>query len=466
MDGKLYSKSAVDKYMNDNLFFNDEKLKKYYLRDEARDLGKFRKRVKEKFSTKSFDKFVYVCVTDITRDIILTTVGEISEFMKNKGDLVVSGGEAFNMYMPYDKRVVTTDIDAKFVPRVTYDAKYFGKLQAIKLIMWDKLGQIAQRLNARVKARILTMDKKVLKYLGIGFKQRGPYVTRRYTLIKKKKARTNNKPSKGDVFIDVELFALDLNIRFFSPVKGKIDDTTLGGLLDIPYMRPREFGYDVIRTLKKGVTYRNAVTNKMIINKKIFVASKEFLIDDIYLMHTLKLRPEKKEKDRQRLLRLAQMFDKRVKSTDSIEAIFKRVKSKLTRVYSSKVTKRRDVSMKSALQVNPQKYAKYTTEPSREKLSKQIVHGVNPVTRNAVVEGYERSNGNQRFNLNTLKWKRNNSNAYTGNEFAMRPIEQQKIPRDLNVQATLYGFKPRRDGWVPKPLLQRSAAIPFIGLKK
>ena len=185
MDGKLYSKSAVDKYMNDNLFFNDEKLKKYYLRDEAGDLGKFRKRVKEKFSTKSFDKFVYVCVTDITRDIILTTVGEISEFMKNMGDLVISGGEAFNMYMPYDKRVVTTDIDAKFVPRVTYDAKYFGKLQAIKLIMWDKLGQIAQRLNARVKTRILTMDKKVIKYLGIGFRQHSPYVTRRYTLIKR-----------------------------------------------------------------------------------------------------------------------------------------------------------------------------------------------------------------------------------------------------------------------------------------
>lgn len=465
MDVKLYSKPAIDKYMNDNLFFNDDKLKKYYLRDEARDLGKFRKRIKDKFSTKTFDKFVYVCVTDITRDIILTTIGELSEFMKSMGDLVVSGGEAFNMYMPYDKRVVTTDIDAKFVPRITYDAKYFGKLQAIKLIMWDKLGQIAQRLNTRIKARILTMDRKVLKYLGIGFKQDGPYVTRRYTLIKKKKARTNNKPAKGDVFIDVELFALDLNLRVFSPEKGKIDNIVLGGLLDIPYMRPREFGYDVIRTLKKGVTYRNVTTNKLIINKKIYVASKEFLIDDIYLMHTLKLRPEKREKDRQRLLRLAQMFDKRIKSTDSIEAIFKRVKSKLTRVYTSKVTKRRDVSMKKALQVNPQKYAKYTTEPSREKLSKQIVHGVNPVTKSAVVEGYERSNGNQRFNLNTLRWKRNNTNAYTGNEFALRPIEHKPIPRDLNVQATLYGFKPRRDGWVPKPLLQRSAAIPFIGLK-
>ena len=386
--------------------------------------------------------------------------------MKSMGDLIISGGEAFNMYMPYEKRVVTSDIDAKFVPRISYDAKYFGKLQAIKLILWDKLGQIAQRLNSRIKNRILSMDSKVLKYLGIGFKQSGAFVTRRYTLIKKKKTRENNKAGKGDVFIDVELFALDTNIRFFSPEKGKIVDTVLGGLLDIPFMRPREFGYDVVRTLKKGITYRNVTTNKMIINKKVFVASKEFLIDDIYLMHTLKLRPEKKEKDRQRLIRLAGMFVKNVKSTDSIETIFKRVKPKLKRVYTAKVTKRRDVSMKNALRVNPQKYKQYTTEPSKERLSKQIVHGVVPVLRNTVVEGYERSNGNQRFNLNNLKWKRANNNSYVKNEFPMRPIQAQNIPKNLNMPATLYGFRPRRDGWVPKPLLERSAAIPFVGLKR
>jgi len=160
-------------------------------------------------------------------------------------------------------------------------------------------------------------------------------VTRRYTLIKKKKTRANSKVGKGDIFIDVELFALDTSIRYFSPEKDKIMDVTLGGLLDIPFMRPREFGYDVIRTLKKGITYRNVNSNKMIINKKIFIASKEFLIDDIYLMHSLKLRPEKKEKDRQRLLRLAQTFVKTVKSTDSIDTIFKIVKPKLkTSVYS------------------------------------------------------------------------------------------------------------------------------------
>jgi hypothetical protein len=160
------------------------------------------------------------------------------------------------------------------------------------------------------------------------------------------------------------------------------------------------------------------------------------------------------------------MFVKNIKSTDSIETIFKRVKPKLKKVYTAKVTKRRDVSIKNALRVNPQKYKQYTTEPSRERLSKQIVHGVAPVLRNTVVEGYERSNGNQRFNLNNLKWKRANNNSYVKNEFPMRPIQARNIPKNLNMPATLYGFRPRRDGWVPKPLLERSAAIPFVGLKR
>ena len=149
---------------NENLFFRDAKLKKYFDRNAARDLGKFRKRMRDTYGSKSFEKFVYVFVTDACRDIILNTVGEISEHMKTMGDLVVSGGEAFNMYMPYNDRIVTSDIDAKFVPRIAYDAKYFGKLQAVKLILWDKLGQIAQKLNQRVKTRIMSMDKKIIKF--------------------------------------------------------------------------------------------------------------------------------------------------------------------------------------------------------------------------------------------------------------------------------------------------------------
>ena len=183
-------------------------------------------------------------------------------------------------------------------------------------------------------------------------------------------------------------------------------------------------------------------------------------------MHSLKLRPEKKGKDRQRLIRLAQTFVKTVKSTDSIETVFKRVKPKLKRVYTSRITKSRNVSITKALRVNPQKYKRYTTEPSRERLSKQIVHGVNPVVRNTIIEGYNRSNGNQRFNTKTLKWTRETDNKYVKNEFALRPTEHQTIPKNVNMSSTLYGFRPRRDGWVPKPLLERSATIPFVGLKR
>ena len=256
MDEKIYPKETIEKFMNDNLLFKDSKLKKYFDRNEQRDLKKFRDRVHSSYPDKDFEKMIYVFITDSIRDIILQTTGELTEFLKSSGDLIISGGEAFNMYVDFKDRIVTSDIDAKFVPHMKTNAKYFGKLQALKLLLWNKLGEISSRLNARIKNRILAQKGKLTKFLGVGFKNKGPYVTRRYTLIKKKKTRENNNPGKGDVFIDVELFALDLNVRYLSPKTGKIQDFTMGGILDIPFMRPDEFGSDVALTRKKGITYR------------------------------------------------------------------------------------------------------------------------------------------------------------------------------------------------------------------
>ena len=81
------------------------------------------------------------------------------------GDVIVSGGEAFNLYVDYADRIITTDIDAKFVPRMAVNPQYFGKLQATKLILWNKLGEIAKRLNTRIKKRILSMKNKHPKLL-------------------------------------------------------------------------------------------------------------------------------------------------------------------------------------------------------------------------------------------------------------------------------------------------------------
>ena len=466
MDTSLYSTNAIGKYFNEYMFFGDEKLKKYYTRNQAGDLKKFRQHMHNKYPTKDFEKMVYVFVTDTIRGIILDTIGELSTFLKPMGNLIISGGEAFNIYMPMNDRVVTSDIDAKFVPTIPYNAKYFGKLQAVKLLLWNKLGEISKKLNTRIKNVLLkTSHKKFMKFTGIGFKQNGPYVTRRYTLIKKKKSGSTSTPSKGDIFIDVELFALDLNMRVFTPKSGRIEDYTVGGILDIPFMRPKEFGYDVTKTFKRGISYKKHGSAEIKRNPNIYIASKEFLIEDIYLMQKLGLRPEKREKDRQRLFKLGKTMSKTITSRDSMETIFNKVKHKLRHGKTTRVQSGR-VSIKKALDVNPRKYTTFTTEPSSERLSKQFVHAIKPSVNNVIVEGYEKTHGNQKFNTNSLTWKPATNNAYIKNEFPLRPSEAQPLPPGLNTQATLYGFKPRRDGWVPKPLLRKAAEIPFIGLKK
>ena len=468
MDTDIYSEAAIQKFLNENFLFKDAKLKKYYDRNEQRDLGKFRYRVQTTYGKKDFEKIVYLLITNSLRDIILETIGEISEHMKNMGDLIVSGGEAFNLYVEYNNRIITTDIDAKFVPRMPVNPKFFGKLQATKLILWDKMGEIAKRLNTRVRKRMTLMKSKhpkLFKFLGLSIPPSGPSVTRRYTLIKKKKSGMGNDPKRGDVFIDVELFALDLNTRFFSPSSGKIENVTLGGILDIPFMRPKEFGYEVVLTRRKGITYRNRNTGKLVRNNNVYVASREFLIEDIYLMSKLKLRPEKKEKDRQRLVKLAQLLDKRVKPTDSIDDIFKRVKSLIIKQGAPATKKNARVSIVQAARVDPFKYKNFTTKPSEEKLSKQIVHGLKPVTNNVNINGYKNSSGNKRLNLKNLKWKNVNNNSYVKNEVKLRPENAKKLPKNINFTNTLYGYNPRRNVWVPKNVINKSAAIPFVGLK-
>ena len=469
MDIEIYPESVINRYMYENLFFKDDKLKKYYERNEARDLNKFRTRVHTKFGSNSFEKMMYVFVTDSIRDIILETTGELTEAMKSMGDLIVSGGEAFNLYVDYKERIVTGDIDAKFIPRIPVNSEFFGKLQAIKLILWDKLGEIAKKLNIRVKNRISSMQKKhpkLFKFMGIGFKKTGPYVTRRYTLIKKKKTGDGRTPSKGDIFIDVELFALDLNIRYFSPEFGKITDSTMGGILDIPFMRPGEFGHEVALTRRKGIAYRNKQTGRLVVNNKLLIASKEFLIEDIYLMNKLKLRPEKKEKDRVRLMKLARLFDKRIKSTDTIDKMFKMVRRKIAKTATTTKVSNGRVSMKNASNVDPYKYKKFTTIPMKDRLSKQFVHGLKTIVKNVNVPGYNRSNGNQRFNLNKFEWVKNDRLSYVKNELNLRPTESMKLPNNIPINKTLYGFNPRRNIKIPRKVLNKSAAIPFVGLKK
>jgi hypothetical protein len=462
MDTEIYSEAVINRFMKKNLFFNDSLLEKYYKSD---NLAAFRKRVHRVHNKESFEKMIYAVVTDSVRDIILKTAAELSEFLKPMGDLVVSGGEAFNMYLERADRLVTSDIDTKFIPIIPYDDKYFGKLQGIKLLLWNKLGEIARRINMRIKKR-LSSKTKLGRFLGLGFAEKGPYVTRRYLLIKKKKSQSGGEPSKGDIFIDVELFALDLNLRYFSIEKGKITQEVLGGMLDIPFMRPKEFGYEAIQSKKQGVTYKNKDTGAMVHDKRLYVAGKQFLLDDVYLMQKLGLRPEKKEKDRQRMYKLAKMITKgsKINPTDSINTIYNRTRNKLKSV---RFTSRRkgNVNMSLAAKVDPMRYKEFTTKPREDRLSKQLVYGVKTTVPNVNIPGYTKTHGNQRFNLNRQEWVKNTSKSYVKNEYNYRPTSSKNIPNTIDYTKLLYGYKPLRDKWIPRPIIKKAAMIPFVGLK-
>jgi len=463
MDTEIYSEAVINRFLKKNLFFNDTVLERYY---QTNNLVAFRKRVHRLHKDKTFETIVYAIVTDSVRDVILKTAAEISEFLKPMGDLIVSGGEAFNMYLDRKDRLITSDIDTKFVPRFTYDDKYFGKLQATKLLLWNKLGEISKRIGEKVKSRI-SKNTKIARFIGLNFAESGPYVTRRYILIKKKKTQTRGaEPSKRDVFIDVELFALDLNIRYFSIGKGRITQEVLGGILDIPFMRPKEFGYEVIDAKKLGVTYKNKDTGSIVHDKRLYVAGKRFLLDDVYLMQKLGLRPEKKEKDRQRMYKLAKMIVKNanVRPTDDINTIYEHTHDR-TNTPQFRTLRSGSVNMSQAARVDPMKYLEYTTKPNEDRVSKQLVYGVKTSVPTISVPGYVRTHGNQRFDLNKQEWVKNTSPTYIRNQYNYRPTTGKSISSNINTTKLLYGYNPVRDKWVPRSIIKRSSQIPFVGLK-
>ena len=77
-----------------------------------------------------------------------------------------------------------------------------------------------------------------------------------------------------------------------------------------------------------------------------------------------------------------------------------------------------------------------------------------------------KSSGNQRFNTNTKEWVKAKNPYYVKNEYQLRPINGSSIPKNINQTKTLYGYKPRRNNWVPKSIIEKAADIPYVGLKK
>ena len=458
MDTDFYSDKTILAFVKSALCQGDAKLFQWYLKGNA---ARFRERLARKFPGADLQPVVYACVTDMIRDLVLDTIGSLTVALKSAGDLIVSGGESFNMYFSKEHRIITSDIDTKFVPAL----EGYENLQKIKLKLWTLLGQHAKRLDTRIRDRIRQLARsRVGRILGISVGRTGPWVTRRFTLIpKKRRTLSSDAVSPEDVLIDVELFALDLKMRHFSVEKKRIVPVNLGGILDIALMRRGEMGYEVAHGRNQGVQYFDRARRRIRADRRILFASRRFLVEDLFLMQRLGLRPNKRAKDRARMYQFATavLGLKGLKKSDAVGTIFKKCEKVLGKAPGPVAPKSRPRPRPRFVfrSADPRKYARWTTHPNPEKMYQLIGAGYK-------LPGYVRTSGPFRFDTTTTKWVPDERLEYIKNEFPFRPAagSVKKLPDGIRLMNTLYGYRANRNGRTK--VLVNSALIPLIGLKK
>lgn len=432
MEYNSYSEDTFDTFIIKNVCQDDKTLVRYL---KENNKTAFRTRLAKFPGAESkIKKVMSAMFTEALRDVILSQASLLTKHMSPFGFLIVGGGMAINKYLPFAQKDIVTDIDTKFVPSIARisprSPKYFGYIQMAKVVMWHKLGIIAQRLSnsRKVMEKVEKIkNTRIGKFLGISWENL--LFTRRYTLLPKTKRSPGSKVSEGNVLIDVEVMAIDIQgIQYFSPKNGKIIGGSVGGVLDIAYMRRGEIGSKVLKSTTRGIGR----------HKNLYVAGKDFIMEDVYLMKSLKLRPpEKRKKDRERLEKFAKyVYGINVKKSNSNFNIYKKtlpVKKKTYIVQRAKVTPR---MIQNIQKLSPFQFIKYTTRPSKEQVSRTST------MRNA---GY-------RFNTRTLRWVKDTSKYY--------------IKREKPANIKLYGYIPSRDSWVPRKILLFSSFIPSVGFKE
>jgi hypothetical protein len=185
-------------------------------------------------------------------------------------------------------------------------------------------------------------------------------------------------------------------------------------------MRPSEIGYETVYTSVR----KNGLN----------ISSKKFLIKDLYLIQKLKLRPDKSDKDHERMYKFAKKVLKvPVKKSDSIDQIYKKCKNKIRGTHLNRFVNRPYFTnrfLKMAMKVKP---FRYQSTPPKRRIRTKKSKGTNYI-----------------FNIDTLKWKKTTSNMYIKNEGQNGP----------------YGYKKSRNYKMPKVLVKKATNIEKVGLKK
>lgn len=449
MDDNYYSEETIKDFENRFICLNQKDIITAY---KNGDVNKYRRLLKKYATRQETQHMVYVFVTDSIRHVLRKEIiPELTKFLRPYGELVMAGGEAFNTFVDKEHRIATSDIDTKFIP--LFESKnYFRNLQILKINFWEKINKIIKKFENKIRINILKnlKNSKISKMLGISIPTSGILLKRRYTLMMKSRSNhKSNKISPGNTLIDVELFAIDMTVRYFDIESDKVAAHNLGGILDIAFMRPGEFGSEI---------YKNFTKN----SDGIQIAGKRFFLDDLYIMQKLGLRPGKKRKDKERMIAFAKHVAGIQNPKGTFEQLYNASKKKIKPVLRShrKVKFAYSSEVEKARKVNPLADIDRIVQPNLKKLY-TMAYGVKG-PQGLEIKNYIPTNSRLRVNINRGKWVENNRTNYIRNEYNYRMNQNSNVKIDISkIPMPLYAYKTRRNYNIPRNIVNKSIAIQF-----
>ena len=462
MDEKYYSPKTVDDFARQVICLGKADMFRAWMDDDPVRWRRLARR--HKMTNAHLTKMLYVLLTDTSRATLYEMVALMTSHMLPLGEMIIGGGEAFNYHSPREQRIVTLDIDTKFVPAFKFGQKRtFLYYQCTRLLMWEQMEVLRRRFNAKMSANVRrAAESKLGRFLNLNPSPVPSRLTRRYTMKAKEKRGNTNSVSPGNTLADVEIFALDINLGWWHPEENRVTQATLGGILDAVLLRRGEIGADVWndRIYIKGLG--------------VMMAGKKYLIEDLYLLNKLGLRREKADKDRKRMY----IFSKHVlkipgvRSTMSTDTLFSHIKSRIAKIKATPRVRKKfqpKVAYENASKVNPLRNEERGVSKPTKARSHHLALGLH-APRGMKIPGYKETAGDFKFDTETLKWVRNRRRTYIHNEMTHRINKNSDVNIQLNgiepvrLEKTLMGYNPARDSYIPVDFRRRAALIQFAGL--
>lgn len=279
---------------------------------------------------RSIHSMIQTPLTNGLRPILYTCIALLNLEVKEYGQFIISGGEAFNMNVKPEFRRLTPDIDTKFVFHAPISAgseahQYAALLLFQETLWFAALEKVLHYLNQQYTHLYETVlkpleDMPEFRALGVTFFS--PKETKNMCVFRKR-LTIMPKVESDEVnrYTDIPLFAVDILLKsYFYPEEGDDaaefnthDDVFITGMLDLPVMRHGELGadiadsenYSVVTFTTAGPTLPPAPSAVMFSSKGVLeevelslpIASKKFITEDINLMIDLKVRKAKSSKD-------------------------------------------------------------------------------------------------------------------------------------------------------------------------